>query len=74
MHYINNENTKLHYFSVVYWACFPVSSSAKDYTGNNHEGTKGFIWLLGVLHDFLPFVVIEVIGVNPCAMAGKEDP
>lgn len=28
----------------------------------------------GALSDFFPFVVIEVIGVNPCAMAGKEDP
>lgn len=30
------ENTKLEYFSVVYWACFPASSSAEDYAGNNH--------------------------------------
>lgn len=28
----------------------------------------------GDLRDFLPFALIDVIGVNPCAMAGKEDP
>lgn len=28
----------------------------------------------GDLREFLPFALIEVIGVNPCAMSGKEDP
>lgn len=30
------KNTELEYFSVVYRAFFPLSSSVEDYAGNNH--------------------------------------
>lgn len=25
-------------------------------------------------HDFLPLALIEIIGINPCAVAEKDDP
>lgn len=66
------KNTMLEYSYVVYWVCFP--SFIFFFFQRIMLATTININAQGDLREFLPFALIEVIGVNPCAMSGKEDP